>query len=82
MNHFSSYQPTTTMNGMFFSFIWLKCILMFTYVLLLLYFIFLGNLDDLVIEDNLNFSVDRENESPILNNPLSSSLQASGKSNL
>lgn len=34
------------------------------------------------MEDNLNFSVDRENESPILNNPLSSSLQASGKSNL
>jgi len=51
---------------------------MFTYVLLL-YFFFLGNLDDLVMEDNLNFSVDRENESPILNNPLSSSLQASGK---
>ncbi|KAL4119630.1 hypothetical protein QTP88_012426 [Uroleucon formosanum] len=50
MNHFSSYQPTTTMNG---------------------------NLDDLVMEDNLNFSVERENESPILNNPLSSSLQAS-----
>lgn len=41
--------------------------------------IFLGNLDDLVMEDNLNFSVDRDNESPILNNPLSSSLQASGK---
>ncbi|XP_025420348.1 RING finger protein unkempt isoform X3 [Sipha flava] len=50
MNHFSSYQPTTNMNG---------------------------NLDDLVMEDNLNFSVDQENESPILNNPLSSSLQAS-----
>lgn len=33
------------------------------------------------MEDNLNFSVDRENESPILNNPLSSSLQASGKLN-
>lgn len=30
------------------------------------------------MEDNLNFSVDQENESPILNNPLSSSLQASG----
>lgn len=45
-------------------------------------FLFLGNLDDLVMEDNLNFSVDRENESPILNNPLSSSLQASGKLNL
>jgi len=45
--------------------------------------LFLGNLDDLVMEDNLNFSVDRENESPILNNPLSSSLQqASGKFNL
>lgn len=41
--------------------------------------LFLGNLDDLVMEDNLNFSVDRDNESPILNNPLSSSLQASGK---
>lgn len=40
---------------------------------------FLGNLDDLVMEDNLNFSVDQENGSPILNNPLSSSLQASGK---
>lgn len=44
-----------------------------------MYLNFLGNLDDIVMEDNLNFSVDRENESPILNNPLSSSLQASGK---
>lgn len=41
-------------------------------------YLFLGNLDDLVMEDNLNFSVDQEHESPILNNPLSSSLQASG----
>lgn len=40
---------------------------------------YLGNLDDLVLEDNLNFSVDQDSESPILNNPLSSSLQASGK---
>lgn len=40
---------------------------------------FLGNLDDLGLEDNLNFSVDQDSESPILNNPLSSSLQASGK---
>lgn len=48
---------------------------------IIIIFIFLGNLDDLVMEDNLNFSVDRENESPILNNPLSSSLQASGKLN-
>lgn len=31
------------------------------------------------MEDNMNFSVDQDNESPILNNPLSSSLQASGK---
>lgn len=31
------------------------------------------------MEENMNFSVDQENESPILNNPLSSSLQASGK---
>lgn len=54
---------------------------MLTYVLWIIIFLFLGNLDDLVMEDNLNFSVDRENESPILNNPLSSSLQASGKFN-
>lgn len=37
---------------------------------------FSGNLEDLVIED---FSVDQEKEPPILNNPLSSSLQTSGK---
>lgn len=52
------------------------------YIFIIIIFIFLGNLDDLVMEDNLNFSVERENESPILNNPLSSSLQASGKLNL
>lgn len=71
INYTSFDQLTTTINGI----IIIRFFFMYTKFII-------NDLDILATMNTMNFSVDKENESPVLNNDLSSSSQVSGKFNL